>query len=387
MSRLDERNKRILTTHTGSLPRPDALSGLLFAKMAKKPYDAAELARETRAAVAATVKMQIDLGIDIVSDGEQSKTSFQAYAADRLSGIEPITPEPGERRTRENIAFPTFYRGGAHPGSARARWACTGPIKYVGHQAVATDLENLKNGLQGLRPIDVFVPSVSPSSCAGMMENRYYENDEEHVFAVAEAMREEYEAIVAAGFLVQIDDPRLAMHYMLTPDEGIDEARAWARRRVETLNHALRNIPQERVRHHTCYGINMGPRASDMELKHLADIIVNIRAGAYSFEMANPRHEHEWRVWEQVTPPEGRVLIPGCVTQASVIVEHPDLVAERIVRLAKIVGRERVIAGTDCGFASTLVPGQRPEIEPEVVWAKLESLVEGARIATRALWS
>jgi 5-methyltetrahydropteroyltriglutamate--homocysteine methyltransferase len=387
MSRLDERNKRILTTHTGSLPRPDALSGLLFAKMAKKPYDAAELARETRAAVAATVKMQIDLGIDIVSDGEQSKTSFQAYAADRLSGIEPITPEPGERRTRENIAFPTFYRGGAHPGSARARWACTGPIKYVGHQAVTTDLENLKNGLQGLRPIDVFVPSVSPSSCAGMMENRYYKNDEEHVFAVAEAMREEYEAIVAAGFLVQIDDPRLAMHYMLTPDEGIDEARAWARRRVETLNHALRNIPQERVRHHTCYGINMGPRASDMELKHLADIIVNIRAGAYSFEMANPRHEHEWRVWEQVTPPEGRVLIPGCVTQASVIVEHPDLVAERIVRLAKIVGRERVIAGTDCGFASTLVPGQRPEIEPEVVWAKLESLVEGARIATRALWS
>jgi 5-methyltetrahydropteroyltriglutamate--homocysteine methyltransferase len=387
MSRLEERNKRILTTHTGSLPRPDALSGLLFAKMARKPYDAAELARQTRAAVAATVKMQIHLGIDIVSDGEQSKTSFQAYAADRLSGIEPITPEPGERRTRENIAFPTFYRGGAHPGSARAKWACTGPIKYVGHQAVATDLENLKSGLQGLRPIDVFVPSVSPSSCAGMMENRYYKDDEEHVFAVAEAMREEYAAIVAAGFLVQIDDPRLAMHYMLTPDEGIDQARAWARRRVETLNHALRNIPQERVRHHTCYGINMGPRAGDMEMKHLADIIVTIRAGAYSFEMANPRHEHEWRVWEQVTPPEGSVLIPGCVTQASVIVEHPDLVAERIVRLAKIVGRERVIAGTDCGFASTLVPGQRPEIEPEIVWAKLESLVEGARIATRALWS
>jgi 5-methyltetrahydropteroyltriglutamate--homocysteine methyltransferase len=387
MSRLEERNKRILTTHTGSLPRPDALSGLLFAKMARKPYDAAELARQTRAAVAATVKMQIDLGIDIVSDGEQSKTSFQAYAADRLSGIEPITPEPGERRTRENIAFPTFYRGGAHPGSARAKWACTGPIKYVGHQAVATDLENLKSGLQGLRPIDVFVPSVSPSSCAGMMENRYYKDDEEHVFAVAEAMREEYAAIVAAGFLVQIDDPRLAMHYMLTPDEGIDQARAWARRRVETLNHALRNIPQERVRHHTCYGINMGPRAGDMEMKHLADIIVTIRAGAYSFEMANPRHEHEWRVWEQVTPPEGSVLIPGCVTQASVIVEHPDLVAERIVRLANIVGRERVIAGTDCGFASTLVPGQRPEIEPEIVWAKLESLVEGARIATRALWS
>ncbi len=333
------------------------------------------------------MKTQVDLGIDIVSDGEQSKTSFQAYATDRLAGIEPMAPAPGERTTRENVAFPAFYRGGAHSGSARAKWACTGPIKYVGQAAVAADLENLKRGLQGLRPVEAFVPSVSPSSCAGMMENRYYKSDEEHVFAVAEAMREEYEAIVAAGFLVQIDDPRFAMHYMLTPDESVDQARAWARRRVEALNHALRNIPPERVRHHTCYGINMGPRTNDMEMKHLADIIVTIRAGAYSFEMANPRHEHEWRVWEHVTLPEGRVLIPGCVTQACVVVEHPDLVAERIVRLARIVGRERVIAGTDCGFASTLVPGQRPEIEPEIVWAKLRSLVEGARIATRELWA
>jgi 5-methyltetrahydropteroyltriglutamate--homocysteine methyltransferase len=387
MSRLDERYDRILTTHTGSLPRPDGLTDLLFAKISKKPYDAAALARQAREAVAATAKMQADLGIDIVSDGEQSKTSFQAYATDRLAGIEPTAPAPGERRTRENVAFPGFYRGGVHSGSARAKWACTGPIRYIGQAAVAADLENLKHGLQGLRPVDAFMPSVSPSSCAGMMENRYYKSDEEHVFAVAEAMREEYEAIVAAGFLVQIDDPRFAMHYMLTPDESVDQARAWACRRVEALNHALRNIPPERVRHHTCYGINMGPRTNDMEMKHLADIIVTIRAGAYSFEMANPRHEHEWRVWEHVTLPEGRVLIPGCVTQACVVVEHPDLVAERIVRLARIVGRERVIAGTDCGFASTLVPGQRPEIEPEIVWAKLGSLVEGARIATRELWT
>ena len=387
MSRLDERHDRVLTTHTGSLPRPDGLTDLLFAKISKKPYDAAALARQAREAVAATTKMQADLGIDIVSDGEQSKTSFQAYATDRLTGIEPMAPVPGERRTRENVAFPGFYRGGVHSGSARAKWACTGPIRYIGQAAVAADLENLKHGLLGLRPVDAFMPSVSPSSCAGMMENRYYKSDEEHVFAVAEAMREEYEAIVAAGFLVQIDDPRFAMHYMLTPDESVDQARAWACRRVEALNHALRNIPPERVRHHTCYGINMGPRTNDMEMKHLADIIVTIRAGAYSFEMANPRHEHEWRVWEHVTLPEGRVLIPGCVTQACVVVEHPDLVAERIVRLARIVGRERVIAGTDCGFASTLVPGQRPEIEPEIVWAKLGSLVEGARIATRELWT
>jgi 5-methyltetrahydropteroyltriglutamate--homocysteine methyltransferase len=386
VSRLMERNRRILTSHTGSLPRPDALSALLFARMANKPYDEAELAQQIKQAVAATVKTQTELGIDIVSDGEQSKTSFQAYAAGRLAGIESFSPPPGERRTRENIAFPTFYRGGAHSGSARARWACTGPIEYIGQKAVAADLENLKAALQGVDPVGVFVPSVSPSSCAGFMENRYYKNDDDHLAAVAEAMRQEYETIVSAGFQVQIDDPRLAMHYMLTPDEDVDQARAWARRRVEVLNHALRNIPQERVRHHTCYGINMGPRTSDMEMKHLVDIIVTIRAGAYSFEMANPRHEHEWRVWEHVKLPDEKVLIPGCISHASVIVEHPDLVAERIVRLAKIVGRERVIAGADCGFASTLAPGQRPEIEPEIVWAKFRSLAEGARIATKALW-
>jgi 5-methyltetrahydropteroyltriglutamate--homocysteine methyltransferase len=385
MSRLDERHRRILTTHTGSLPRADALSALLFARMTRQPYDAGELARLTEESVAATVKTQVDLGIDIVSDGEQSKTSFQAYAADRLTGIEPITPPAGERRTRENIAFPAFYRNGAHSGSARPRWACTGPIKYIGHKTLAADLQNLERALQGAT-VDAFMPSVSPSSCAGFMENRYYKSDEDHLLAVAEAMREEYETIAAAGFQVQIDDPRLAMHYMLSPDEEIEQARAWARRRVDVLNHALRNIPPERVRHHTCYGINMGPRVSDMELKHLADIIVTIRAGFYSFEMANPRHEHEWRAWEHVKLPADKVLIPGCITHASVIVEHPELVAERIVRLAKVVGRERVIAGTDCGFASTLVPGQRPEIEAEIAWAKFKSLAEGAQLASQLLW-
>jgi 5-methyltetrahydropteroyltriglutamate--homocysteine methyltransferase len=387
MSGLDERHRRILTTHTGSLPRPDALSALLFARMTQQPHDPGKLADLSAEAVATIVKTQADLGIDVVSDGEQSKTSFQAYAADRLAGIEPITPAAGERRTRENIAFPTFYRDGAHSGSARPRWACTGPIKYVGQEALAADLRNLKGALRGTPSADAFMPSVSPSSCAGFMENRYYKSDEEHAFAVAEAMREEYETIVAAGFQVQIDDPRLAMHYMLSPDEDVGEARTWARRRVEVLNHALRNIPPERVRHHTCYGINMGPRVSDMEMKHLADIIVTIRAGFYSFEMANPRHEHEWRVWEHIKLPDDKVLIPGCITHASVIVEHPELVAERIVRLAKVVGRERVIAGTDCGFASTLLPGQRPEIEAEIVWAKLKSLAEGARIASKVLWA
>ncbi len=386
MPRHSERQTRIITTHTGSLPRPDDLSSLLFARMTKKPFDADLLARRERESVAAIVKTQMDLGVDIVSDGEQSKTSFQIYATERLRGLEGIAPKAGERRTRENIGFPNFYKNGAHSGSAQARFACVGPVAYSGHAQVAADIANLKAALAGRDPVDVFMPSVSPSSCAGLMENRFYKSDEEHVFAVAEAMREEYEAIVAAGFCVQIDDPRLAMHYMLTPSDGVEDARAWARRRIEALNHALRNIPEDRVRHHTCYGINMGPRASDMEMKHLADLIVTIKAGYYSFEMANPRHEHEWRVWESVKLPEGRALMPGCVTHASVIVEHPELVAERVVKIAKIVGRENVIASTDCGFASTLAPGQPPEIEPEIVWAKFAALVEGARIATKELW-
>jgi 5-methyltetrahydropteroyltriglutamate--homocysteine methyltransferase len=283
--------------------------------------------------------------------------------------------------------FPAFYKGGTHSGSAQARYACTAAIRYTGQQQLATDLENLKAALTGVDHIDAFVPSVSPSSCAGLMENRYYKSDEEHVFAVAEALSEEYRSIVEAGFMLQIDDPRLAMHYMLSPSETVEEARAWARRRIEALNHALRGIPSERVRHHTCYGINMGPRTSDMELKHLADLLITIRAGYYSFEMANPRHEHEWRVWENVELPEDKVLVPGCITHASVIVEHPELVADRIVRLANIVGRERVMASSDCGFASTLSADLTPEIEPEIVWAKFRSLAEGARLASKALWS
>jgi 5-methyltetrahydropteroyltriglutamate--homocysteine methyltransferase len=386
MTLIDERQRRIVTTHVGSLPRPVSLSAKLFARMTNQPYDAHAFSAELRDAVRGIVRQQGERGVDVVSDGEFSKISFQYYVTDRLGGIEPITPKSGHRVTRETKAFPTFYRDGAHSGTQPTRFACTGPIRYTGQAQLAADLENLKAAVAGAGRTDVFMPSVSPSSCVGLMENHYYKSDEEHLFAVAEALREEYQAIVAAGFMVQIDDPRLAMHYMLSPDETVDQARAWAAKRIEALNHALRDLPVERVRHHTCYGINMGPRTSDMELKHLADLIVTIRAGYYSFEMSNPRHEHEWRVWENVRLPAGKVLMPGCITHASVIVEHPELVAERIVRLAKIVGRERVMASSDCGFASTLNPNERPEIEPEIVWAKFASLVEGAQLATKALW-
>ncbi|HEX4411930.1 MAG TPA: cobalamin-independent methionine synthase II family protein [Xanthobacteraceae bacterium] len=386
MSITEESRRRILTTGVGSLPRRDALSDLLLSRLMKQPYDQSLLTHETTEAVAEVVHKQIHLGVDIVSDGEQSKTSFQNYIADRLTGLEPITPKSGERRTRENVAFPNFYKDGAHSGSQPAKLACTGPIRYAGQKQLAEDIANFKAALKGASAVGTFIPSVSPSSCAGTMENRYYKSEEEHLLAVAEALREEYEGIVAAGFDVQIDDPRLAMHYMLTPEETPEDSRKWARHRIEILNHALRNIPPERIRHHTCYGINIGPRASDFEMKYLADLIVTIRAKYYSFEMANPRHEHEWQIWETVKLPDDKVLVPGCITQASQLVEHPELVAQRITRLAGMVGRERVIASADCGFASTLYTNKPPEIEPEIVWAKFASLVEGARLATKTLW-
>ena len=383
----DERQRRILTTHVGSLPRPQSLSAKLFARMTGENYDSKALSDELQQAVGDIVRKQAELGVDVISDGELSKTSFQYYVTDRLSGLERFTPKPGVRSTRENRAFPTFYKDVSHSGTQSTRYACAGPLKYAGHKQVEADIANLKAGLKGASPVDVFMPSVSPSSCVGLMENRHYRDDEEHLYAVAEALREEYQAIVAAGFIVQIDDPRLAMNYMLNPELTVEQQRAWAAQRIAALNHALRGIPADRVRHHTCYGINVGPRTSDFELKHLADLIVTINAGFYSFEMANPRHEHEWKVWENVKLPEGRVLMPGCITHASVIVEHPELVAERVLRLARVVGRERVMASSDCGFASTINPGEPPEIEPEIVWAKFESLAAGARLASRTLWS
>jgi 5-methyltetrahydropteroyltriglutamate--homocysteine methyltransferase len=387
MSLLDERQRRILTTHVGSLPRPRSLSAKLFARMAGQSHDPKALADELHQAVADIVKTQVEMGVDVVSDGELSKTSFQYYVTDRLSGIEPFTPKPGVRTTRENRAFPAFYKDGSHSGTQPTRYACTGPLKYAGHKQLEADIANLKAVLKGVSPAGVFMPSVSPSSCVGLMENRHYRDEDEHLYAVAEALREEYQGIVAAGFIVQIDDPRLVMNYMLNPETTVEQHRAWAAKRIAALNHALRGIPADRVRHHTCYGINMGPRTSDFELKHLADLIVTINADYYSFEMANPRHEHEWKVWENVKLPDGKVLMPGCITHASVIVEHPELVAERVMRLARIVGRERVMASSDCGFASTINVDEPPEIEPEIVWAKFQSLAEGARLASRALWN
>jgi 5-methyltetrahydropteroyltriglutamate--homocysteine methyltransferase len=228
------------------------------------------------------------------------------------------------------------------------------------------------------------MPAISPASAADWLRHGYYKSDEEYLFAIAEALREEYEAIVRAGFLLQIDDPQLVTYWTKTPELTLEQWRKWAEMRVEALNHALRNIPAEKIRHHTCYGINMGPRVHDLELKDVVDVILNIRAGAYSFEAANPRHEHEWTVWEQVKLPEGKSLIPGVISHSTVLVEHPELVAQRIGRFAKLVGREKVIAGADCGFAT--FAGSK-EVHPSIVWAKLRALVAGAQLATKSLWA
>jgi len=381
-------SERILTTHAGSLPRPADL----LARM-ETPASArgAEHAARLRQAVAEIVRRQVDLGVDVVDDGEMSKPGFIHYVNERLGGFEPSPAAPARSTwatSREVQSFPEFYewfgRVLPSPGATAAHLACTGPITYKGHALVRADLDNLTAALAGASPTEVFVPSIAPSNVEVWHRNQYYRTAEEYLFAIAEAMREEYRLIVDAGFLLQIDDPRLVTHWILHPSTSLAECRAWGRARVEALNHALRGIPEDRVRFHTCYGINMGPRVHDMELKDVVDILLEVRAGAYSIEAANPRHEHEWRVWKHVKLPQGKVLIPGVITQSSMLVEHPELVADRIERFAAVVGRENVIAGSDCGFATF---AGSLEIHPSIVWAKLAALAEGARIASRRLWS
>ncbi|MGC2203347.1 MAG: epoxyalkane--coenzyme M transferase, partial [Stellaceae bacterium] len=249
--------------------------------------------------------------------------------------------------------------------------------------ALQRDIGILRAALAQVQYEEAFMPAVSPANLANWNTNEYYKTAEEFRVAIADALHEEYRAIVDAGFVLQVDDPQLASHWAMHPDIDLAECRKWASRSVELLNHALRDIPAERVRYHTCYSINMGPRVHDLELKHIVDIMLRVRAGAYSFEAANPRHEHEWRVWETVKLPEAAIVIPGVITHASNLVEHPETIAQRIARFAGAVGRENVIAGADCGFASF---STSCEVHPSVVWAKLAALAEGARLATKELW-
>jgi 5-methyltetrahydropteroyltriglutamate--homocysteine methyltransferase len=383
--------ERILTTHVGSLPRPPDLLAMIQAKELGGPFDAEACAGRVRSAVAEVVKRQAEAGIDIVADGEMGRFGFIPYVNERLTGLE-ARPNPGGEgtwaRSREHQAFPEYYASaaelpGAAGGAQRNQWVCTGPIAYKGQQALARDIGNLKAALVQTGSAEAFMPAVSPAQLAGWNKNEYYKSDEEFRVAIADALRVEYRAIVNAGIVLQIDDPQLASHYTTHPELDIAQCRNWASSTVELLNHALAGIPPERVRYHTCYGINMGPRVHDMELKHIVDIMLRINAGAYSFEAGNPRHEHEWRVWEDAKLPEAKILIPGVITHGSNFVEHPEAIAQRIGRFAQVVGRERVIAGADCGFASFATTC---EVHPSVVWTKLAALSEGARLATKELW-
>ncbi|MFZ2140930.1 MAG: cobalamin-independent methionine synthase II family protein [Xanthobacteraceae bacterium] len=380
---------RVLTTHVGSLPRPDDLFAMMLAKMDGKALDEKAYAERVRRAVEDSVKQQVAAGLDVVSDGEMGKPSFITYAAQRLGGLEKrdgVRPSPFSN-TRETRDFPEYYQSAvAEQVSARRRRAlmvCAGPISYQGHEQLKAELDLLKLALQGVNATEAFVAAIAPSNIETTTPNEYYKTEEEYVFAIAQAMREEYQAIVQAGFLLQIDDPFLITYYITRPDLSVADCRKWAELRVEALNAAIAGISADRIRFHTCYSINMGPRVHDMQLRDIIDIILKVRAGGYSFEAANPRHEHEWQDWKRVKLPDDKVLMPGVITQSTVLVEHPELVAQRIARFVDIVGRERVIASADCGFAS--FAGSN-EVHPSIVWAKFAALVEGARIASKRLW-
>jgi 5-methyltetrahydropteroyltriglutamate--homocysteine methyltransferase len=382
---------RILTTHVGSLPRPDDLRGLIQKKQQGEAIDETAFAARVKTAVAETVQRQAEIGIDIVADGEMGRIGFIPYVNERLSGIEPSASAESANywsQSREYRAFPEFYAWTASlPGTAgqtgRTRWVCTGPVSYKGHAALQRDIANLKAALEGQHHEEAFMPAVSPSNLANWNRNEHYKTDEEYLYALADALHEEYRAIIDAGLVLQVDDPLLASYYVMHPEASVEDCRKWAAGRVEVLNHALRGLPADRIRYHTCYSINIGPRVHDMELKHLIDVMLRVNAGAYSFEAANPRHEHEWKVWSEVKLPEGKSVIPGVITHSSNIVEHPELIAERIGRFAQAVGRENVIAGADCGFASF---ASTCEVHPSVVWVKLQALADGARLASRELW-
>jgi 5-methyltetrahydropteroyltriglutamate--homocysteine methyltransferase len=381
---------RILTTHAGALPRSEDLRQMIIARFEGKPFDGAELAARLKAEVAEVVRRQIECGIDSVNDGEAGKTNFTNYVRERLSGFEMrdfrpgIDPAPLNISGRDLKDFPQYFASGkgALTGAAlrRRHAVCVAPLKYVGHEALRTDIDNFRVALEGRRTAEAFLPANTPGTIEHWLRNEHYQNEEEFVYAIAEAMREEYRAIVDAGFLLQIDDPDLPDGWQMYPEMSVRDYRKYATMRVDALNHALRGIPRERVRLHVCWGSFHGPHQHDIPLEHIIDIIFRVRASSYSIEASNPVHEHEWRVFEKAKPPEGATLIPGVVGHACDFIEHPELVAERLVRYANLLGRDNVMGGTDCGLG--------PRVgSSEIAWAKLVSLAQGARLASKRLWT
>jgi 5-methyltetrahydropteroyltriglutamate--homocysteine methyltransferase len=382
---------RILTTHVGSLVRPPRLVEIMWAKESGQAYDQEELATRVRGSVREVVQKQVEAGVDILSDGEYGKPSFSGYVNERLTGFTRRPRDPNQSPLlnwgRDRQLFRDFYEAYDRATGSASGYpvVCTGPIAYQGQTAVQNDIETFKAALAGVHPEEAFIPAVAPGTIELQRGNTYYPTDETYLFAIAEAMREEYKTIVDAGFLLQIDDPRVVTQYgMPDPAPSIAEYRKFAELRVEALNHALAGIPSARVRYHLCWGSWHGPHVTDVPLKDIVDIVLRVRAGAYCVEAANPRHEHEWQVWEEVKLPDGKILIPGVVAHTTNIVEHPELIAWRIMTYARLVGRENVMAGTDCGFSQGAFT---PRVHASIMWAKLQALAEGAALATKQLWS
>ncbi len=377
--------ERILTTHTGSLPRPDNLVQLLVAREQGKPVDAAELAGSVHNAVDDVVKHQVAVGIEVISDGEMSKIGFANYVKDRLTGFDG---ESNPFIAQDVLDHPDLrlrmFRRNEGSESRYFTPACTGPITLRDKDAVHVDIANLKAAVQEHQPAEAFMPAASPGTLAQVMQNKYYPTQEAYLYALADAMRYEYQAIVTAGLLLQLDCPDLAMQrHTRFANASLDEFRRQVEQNIEVLNYALTGISPERVRIHVCWGNYPGPHHRDVPLKDLIDLLLTIHGNALSIEAANPRHEHEWKVFEDVHLPDGKLLIPGLIDTCSTYVEHPEVVAQRLARFARVVGRENVIAGTDCGFG-TFVGASA--VAPSVAWAKLQALSEGAALASQELW-
>ncbi len=385
---LQQNKDRIQTTHIGSLPRPHDLLDLMKAKFNNKSYDKKIYDAILTKAVADAVRKQAECGIDIVTDGEFSKPGFFTYIQERLEGFEARPDQKVKLFQQEVAAFPEYYAqyfkeammGGAIVPLAPV--VCIGPVKYRGEKFVKIDIENVKSAAKavGIPDHHVFLPATAPS---GVGINEYYKTDEEYFNALAGELSKEYKAIVDAGILVQIDDPFLADIFS-EPDLDAAQKKRRARIYIEAVNAALKGIPAEKVRFHTCYGINEGPRLYEAALADVIEYVLQINSGSFSFEAANPRHEHEYHLFERVKVPDGKVLCPGVITHASNIVEHPELIAERIIRFARLVGRENVLAGADCGFSSQAL--YRTEVHHTVVWEKFKALRQGADLATEQLW-
>jgi 5-methyltetrahydropteroyltriglutamate--homocysteine methyltransferase len=380
---------RILTTHTGSIARPDGLIELMRARENGLPYDAGAFEARATAAVAECVRRQVEAGLDVINDGEQRKSGFTTYLTERLAGFDAVPYAPGESpgHWREVDEFPEYYERYFKTAmfgamlSPPARLVCRGPVKYVGQEALAIDIANLRAALDGRDYTEVFMSAALPTALA-QHDNEYYSSREEFLTALADAVREEYEAIISAGFLIQLDDPAAASLWGHAEAEPAERARR-AAETVELINYTLRDIPAEKIRYHTCYGINQGPHVYDLRLRDFIEPMLQVNAQAVSFEVMNPRHMHDYHAFEDVRLPEGKVIIPGMLSNGANWVEHPELIAELTVRYAELVGRENVLIGNDCGFASQAATR---EIDPRVGWAKFAALAEGARIASQRLW-